>query len=73
MSSIDHRDAEVQTHFTAMKKASDDGTKFKIAEQLAKMYEKSDDYTYGVYFSIIRFLQERTSSYLNPMTKKIKK
>ena len=31
MSSIDHRDAEVQSLFTAMKKACDDDTKFKIA------------------------------------------
>lgn len=48
MSSIDHRDAEVQNHFTVMKRAADDSVKFRIAEQLAKMYEKNDDYTYGV-------------------------
>ena len=48
MSSIDHRDAQVQTNFTAMKKAPDEAQKFRIAEQIAKMYEKSDDYTYGV-------------------------
>ena len=31
MSSIDHRDAEVQHHFTMMKKAADDTAKFRIA------------------------------------------
>ncbi len=31
-----------------MKKAPDEAQKFRIAEQIAKMYEKSDDYTYGV-------------------------
>ena len=48
MSSIDHRDAEVQNHFITMKRANEDSSKFRIAEQLAKMYEKNDDYTYGV-------------------------
>ncbi len=52
MSSIDHRDAEVQNHFTTMKKVGEDFAKFRIAEQLAKMYEKNDDYTYGVYMNL---------------------
>ncbi len=31
MSSIDHRDAEVQNHFTVMKKATDDSVKSRLA------------------------------------------
>jgi hypothetical protein len=31
MSSIDHRDAEVQNQFTMMKKSPDDAAKFRIA------------------------------------------
>jgi hypothetical protein len=45
---IDHLDAEVQHHFTMMKKTPNEKRKKELAEELAAMYEKNDGYSYGV-------------------------
>lgn len=49
MTSIDQKDIEVQQHFTSMKKTISIGEKKELASQLAKMYEKNDDYSDGVW------------------------
>lgn len=47
--SIDQKDAEVQQHFTNMKKQTDIKQKLNGAQVLAKMYEKDDEeYSVGV-------------------------
>lgn len=47
--SIDQKDAEVQHHFTNMKKLTTIEEKLNSAQVLAKMYEKDDDdYSVGV-------------------------
>lgn len=48
MISIDHSDAEVQQYFTAMKKAVTEHEKQEIAIFISKMYERNDDYSFGV-------------------------
>lgn len=41
MTSMDLRDAEVQQHFTAMRKSSNDCEKEVIASELSRMYESN--------------------------------
>ena len=48
MNSIDHKDAEVKQLFNTMKKAASEAEKRDIANDLAKMYEKNDNYSDGV-------------------------
>jgi len=47
--SIDIKDAEVQLHFTNLRKSSTDSQKGDEVNEIIKMYERSDDYSYGVY------------------------
>lgn len=56
--SIDQKDAEVQHHFTNMKKLTTIEEKLNSAQVLAKMYEKDDDdYSVGVLFIYIQILK----------------
>jgi hypothetical protein len=48
MTSMDLRDAEVQQHFTAMRKSSNDCQKEVIACEISRMYESNEEYSYGV-------------------------
>lgn len=41
--SIDQKDAEVQQHFTNMKKTNNMKEKLLYAQTLSKMYEKDDE------------------------------
>jgi hypothetical protein len=58
MTSIDIRDAEVQLHFTALRKALSEHDKAEEVSQIVKMYDRSDDYSYGVYISSHRYSPE---------------
>lgn len=54
--SIDQKDAEVQFHFTNMKKLNNVKDKIAHAQILAKMYEKDDEEcSVGVTLSLSRY------------------
>lgn len=56
--SIDQKDAEVQQHFTNMKKQQTIEQKISIAQILAKMYEKDDEeYSVGVIMVLMQILK----------------
>lgn len=63
MTSIDQKDAEVQQLFNTMKKATSLLEKKDIANQLAKMYEKNDNYSDGVLQRRLRYSPAFTGSY----------
>lgn len=56
MTSIDIRDAEVQQHFTALRKAQLDREKEEEVGEIAKLYDRSDEYSYGVWNFSFRYL-----------------
>ena len=48
MTSIDVRDAEVQHHFTALRKALTDQERNEEVAEIVQMYDRGDEYSYGV-------------------------
>lgn len=73
MTSMDLRDAEVQQHFTAMRKSSRDFDKEVIASEISRMYESNEEYSYGVALFSCRSSPGLSNSSPSPMTRRKKR
>jgi hypothetical protein len=73
MTSIDIRDAEVQQHFTALRRAQAEPEKVEEVGEIVKLYDRSEEYSYGVEMPIIRFLPGSSSLSLSQTSEKIAK
>jgi hypothetical protein len=72
MTSIDIRDAEVQHHFTALRRALTEGERVEEVSEIIKMYDRSDEYSYGVCMLTFRSLRGSSSLSQNRMKRKIR-
>lgn len=70
MTSIDHRDAEVQQTFTSLRKAVNESDRHSLVGQISKMYEQNDDYSFGVDHFSCRFSHGHCNAFPSQATDK---